>query len=270
MNPVLFSIGNFGVRWYSVLLLVAMALGIYLLKREAGRFGMNWDFIFNLAFWTIVFGILGARIYYVAFNWSEYRGDILSIFKVWEGGLAIHGGLLAGALTLFIYCKKVKANTLKIIDMAIPSVILGQAIGRWGNFFNGEAHGIATSLSKLESLHIPNFIIKGMCINGVYYHPTFLYESIWCFIGFIILFCMRRIRYMKVGTLTGFYLIWYSVGRFFIEHLRTDSLMLGGFRVAQIISIVLFILGIVIIIINKRQSKFENLYNSDKDNNIRF
>lgn len=270
MNPVMFEIFGVSIRWYSFLLLVAMVIALLLLKREAKRFEINWDFIFNLSFWTIIFGILGARLYYVAFNWSLYKDDLLSIIKVWEGGLAIHGGLIAGALTLFIYCKRVKANTLKIIDMALPSVILAQAIGRWGNFFNGEAHGIATSLAKLESMHIPNFIIKGMHINGVYYQPTFLYESIWCLIGFIILLVIRRNKYTKVGTITGTYLIWYSIGRFFIEHLRTDSLMLGGFRVAQIVSIVLFIIGAILIIRNKRQSKFENLYNSDKDNNIRF
>ena len=270
MNPVMFEIFGVSIRWYSFLLLVAMVIALLLLKREAKRFEISWDFIFNLSFWTIIFGILGARLYYVAFNWSLYKDDLLSIIKVWEGGLAIHGGLIAGALTLFIYCKRVKANTLKIIDMALPSVILAQAIGRWGNFFNGEAHGIATSLAKLESMHIPNFIIKGMHINGVYYQPTFLYESIWCLIGFIILLVIRRNKYTKVGTITGTYLIWYSIGRFFIEHLRTDSLMLGGFRVAQIVSIVLFIIGALLIIRNKRQSKFENLYNSDKDNNIRF
>ena len=270
MNPIMFNLFGLEIRWYSFFLLIAMIIGILLLKAEAKRFEMNWDFIFNLAFWTIIFGILGARIYYVAFNWSLYKGDLLSIFKVWEGGLAIHGGLIAGAITLFVYCNKNKANTLKVIDMALPSVIIAQAIGRWGNFFNSEAHGMATSLSRLEELHIPNFIIKGMHINGVYYQPTFLYESIWCLLGFIILIIIRKNKYTKVGTITGTYLIWYSLGRFFIEHLRTDSLMIGGFRVAQIVSIILFALGLVLIIRNKRQSKFENLYNSDKDNNIRF
>lgn len=270
MNPELINIFGLSIRWYSVLILIGAALGIYLLKREANRYGMNWDFVFNLSFWTIIFGIIGARLYYVIFHWAEYRTNLLDIFKIWNGGLAIHGGLIAGAITVYLYCKKVGASTLKIIDMAIPSVIIAQAIGRWGNFFNSEAHGVATSLSKLQSLHIPKFIIDGMNIDGVYYHPTFLYESIWCLLGFIILLIIRRNKYTKVGTITGTYLMWYSTGRFFIEHLRTDSLMLGGFRVAQIISIILFITGLFLIIRNKRQGKFENLYNSDKDNNIRF
>ena len=270
MNPELINLFGLSIRWYSVLILIGAALGIFLLKKEAARFGMNWDFIFNLSFWTIIIGIIGARIYYVIFHWSEYGSDLLSIFKIWNGGLAIHGGLIAGSITAYIYCKQNKANTLKSIDMALPSVIIAQAIGRWGNFFNSEAHGIATSLSKLQSMHIPGFIIRGMKIDGVYYHPTFLYESIFCFIGFIILLFIRRNKYTKVGTVTGTYLMWYSAGRFFIEHLRTDSLMLGGFRVAQIVSIILFLVGLFLIIRNKRQGKFENLYNSDKDNNIRF
>ena len=270
MNPILVNILGLEIRWYSVLILIGAVIAILLLKKEAKRFEMNWDFIFNLSFWTIIFGVIGARLYYVIFNWAQYKNNLLDIFKVWEGGLAIHGGLIFGAITLYVYCKKNKANTLKIIDMALPSVIIAQAIGRWGNFFNSEAHGMATSLSKLQSMHIPSFIIKGMKIDGVYYHPTFLYESIWCLIGFVVLLIIRRNKYTKLGTITGTYLMWYSFGRFFIEHLRTDSLMIGGFRVAQIISIILFIIGLVLIINNKRHGKFENLYNSDKDNNIRF
>lgn len=270
MNPVLFKLFNIEIRWYSVLILVGIIVGAYILKKEARRFDMNWDFVFNLSFWTIIFGIIGARLYYVIFRWSQYENDLLSIFKVWEGGLAIHGGILAGALTVYIYCKKNKANTLKVIDMAMPSVMIAQAIGRWGNFFNSEAYGGIVSLSHLEKLHIPKFIIDGMYIEGVYRQPTFLYESIWCIIGFIIILFIRRNKYVKLGTITGFYLMWYSTGRFFIEHMRNDSLMLGGFRVAQIISIILFALGAFLIIRNKRMGKFENLYNSDKNNNVRF
>lgn len=270
MNPVMFKIGSVGIRWYSVLILIGVLVGEYVLKKEAKRFSMNWDFIFNLSFWTIIFGIIGARIYYVIFNWSQYENNLLDIFKIWEGGLAIHGGILVGAITVYFYCKKARANTLKILDMAIPSVIIAQAIGRWGNFFNSEAYGKVVSLAHLEKLHLPRFIIDGMYIDGVYRQPTFLYESIWCLIGFFILLYIRRNKYTKIGTITGTYLIWYSTGRFFIESMRTDSLMLGGFRVAQIISIILFALGLVLIIRNKRQGKFENLYNSDKDNNVRF
>lgn len=270
MNPIMFKIFGFGIRWYSALILAGAIIGVLILKKEARRFNMNWDFIFNLSFWTIIFGILGARLYYVIFNWNQYENNLLSIFKVWEGGLAIHGGIIAGAITVYFYCKKAKANTLKIIDMALPSVMIAQAIGRWGNFFNSEAYGGVTTLSHLEKLHIPKFVIDGMYIDGVYRQPTFFYESIWCLLGFIVLLIIRRNKYTKVGTLTGVYLMWYSFGRFFIERMRTDSLMIGGFKAAQVISIILFILGAALVIRGRRQGKFENLYNSDKDNNIRF
>ena len=270
MSPVMFNLFGLEIRWYSFFILTGVILGVYLLKKEAHRFNMNWDFVFNLSFWTIIFGILGARLYYVIFNWNQYSNHLLDIFKVWEGGLAIHGGIIAGAITCYVYCKRAKANTLKIIDMALPSVIIAQAIGRWGNFFNQEAYGGVTSLQKLQNMHLPNFIINGMNIDGVYRQPTFLYESIWCLLGFIVLLIIRRNKYTKIGTITGTYLMWYSAGRFFIEHMRTDSLMLGGFRVAQIVSIILFIVGAVLVLRNKKHGKFENLYNSDKDNNIRF
>ena len=270
MNPVMFSLFGLQVRWYSVFILVGIIVGMLLLKKEAKRFSMNWDFVFNLSFWTVIFGILGARLYYVIFNFNQYENNLLDIFKIWEGGLAIHGGIIAGGITVYFYCKKHKANTLKIIDMALPSLIIAQAIGRWGNFFNSEAYGGVTSFDKLQSMHIPRFIIDGMKIDGVYRQPTFLYESIWCLLGFILLLVIRRNKYTKVGTITGTYLMWYSFGRFFIEHMRTDSLMIGGFRVAQILSIILFVVGAYLVIRNHKYSKFENLYNSDKDNNVRF
>ena len=119
MNPELINIFGLSIRWYSVLILIGAALGIFLLKQEARRFEIDWDFIFNLSFWTIIFGIIGARLYYVIFHWAEYRSELLSILKIWNGGLAIHGGLIAGAITVFVYCKRLKANTLKIIDMAL-------------------------------------------------------------------------------------------------------------------------------------------------------
>ena len=137
------------------------------------------DFIFNMAFWAIIIGFIGARIYYVAFNWNMYASNPISILEVWQGGLAIHGGLIFGVLSIYLYCKKFDVNFVKILDMAVPSVLIGQAIGRWGNFFNMEAHGGMVSRMVLESLHIPNFIIEGMNINGVYYTPSFLYESLW-------------------------------------------------------------------------------------------
>lgn len=246
MDPEIFSIGNFSVRWYSVLILVGIIVAFILAEREGKKFDLPKDIIFDLGFWIVIFGIVGARLYYVIFNFDLYKNNLLGIFQVWNGGLAIHGGIIAGLITLLIYCKLKKVNPFRMTDIIVPSLILAQAIGRWGNFFNSEAHGPATALTNLQNLHIPNFIIEGMQINGIYYHPTFLYESLWCLMGFIVLLLVRKFyKYLKTGQLTCVYLMWYSVGRLFIESLRTDSLMLGNFKVAQLVSIVMFIVGLV-------------------------
>ena len=270
-NPVIFTIGKFDVRWYSVFILLGVIVGISLFEKEGTKHAINKDFLFNMAFWTIIFGIIGARIYYVIFNIHLYKDDIWSIFKIWEGGLAIHGAIITGFITIAFYCFKYKFPLLKLLDMVVPSLIIGQAIGRWGNFFNGEAHGMQTTLEFFKKLHIPSFIIKGMEINGVYYEPTFLYESIICLIGFLIIILMRRFnKYLKVGALTSFYLMWYSLCRFFIEWRRTDSLMLGGFKTAQVISIVLFVIGFILFIVKARKSKYEDLYSEDYNQKIQF
>ncbi len=270
MDPVMFRIGNFEIKWYSFLLLIGVLIGIFLLMREGKKQNYPRDFLFNLCFWVIIFGFIGARAYYVIFHWSEYAQDPISILKIWEGGLAIHGGLLAGFLTLTFYCRKYNVRTLKICDMAVVGLILAQAIGRWGNFFNMEAHGEAVLRSTLEAWHIPDFIIRGMQINGVYYQPTFFYESLWCLLGFVLLFFIRHYKYLKVGGLTCLYLCWYSAGRFFIESMRTDSLMLGGFKVAQIVSLVLFVIGILGLMIQSRKGKFEDLYREPNHETIHF
>lgn len=270
MNKVIFSIFGFDIRWYSVILLVAIVLGIGLLIKEGRKYGYSKDFLFNLSFWTIIFSFIGARLYYVLFNYKLYINDPLSIFKIWEGGLAIHGGITFGFITLAIYCKKYNARILKITDMASIPLLLGQAIGRWGNFFNNEAHGGITSLSSLQDKHIPDFIINGMNINGVYYEPTFFYESLWCLLGVLILLILRKYKYLKVGGLTGAYMIWYGVGRFFIESMRTDSLMFQGFKIAQIVSVLLVFLGIIIILAINKKSKFEDLYTDSNGSNITF
>lgn len=270
MDPVFLKIGNFEIKWYSILILLGVIIGYYLLQKEAKKYNYPQDFIFNMFFWIMIFGFIGARLYYVVFNWSLYRADPLSIFKIWEGGLAIHGGLLFGFITAVFYCRRYHANLFKITDMASISVLLGQAIGRWGNFFNGEAHGMETTITTLQNLHIPTFIIEGMYINGHYYHPTFLYESLWCFIGVIILFVVRHYKYLKVGQLTCIYLMWYSFGRFFIESMRTDSLMLGGFKVAQIVSAILFLIGMLVFMVLSRKGKFEDLYTEPNHEEVDF
>jgi len=264
MDDTLITLGNFEIKCYSLFLLFAVMIGIYLLMREGSKHDISKEFMFDLAFFAIVFGFIGARIYFVIFNYSLYVSDPISIFKTWEGGLAIHGGLIAGALTIYFYCKKHKMNFLKIYDIAVIPVLLGQAIGRWGNFFNSEAHGMATTLEHLQNLHIPNFIIEGMYIKGVYYHPTFFYEFIWCILGVIVLYLLRKKKFLKVGQLTAVYLAWYGVGRLFIESMRTDSLMFLGFRVAQLVSIGMIIAGIILFIYLNQKGKYENLYHKEK------
>lgn len=270
MNPIALQIGPFSIKWYSLMILLGVIAGIGLLLKEGKKYNYPKDFLFNLCFWAIIFGFIGARIYYVLFNFDIYKNDPVSIFKIWEGGLAIHGGLIAGFMTMYLYCKKYNVRLLKITDMAVPGILLAQSIGRWGNFFNMEAHGGAVLRSTLENLHLPEFIINGMNINGVYYHPTFFYESLWCLLGFIIFILLRHYKYLKVGSLTFSYLCFYSVGRFVIEALRTDSLMIGGFKVAQVLSIILFIIGIIGLMLETRKGKFEDLYSEPNHEEIRY
>lgn len=267
MNPVAINLGFVTIYWYSILLFVAFLIGGTLALREAKKWKISEDFMINLFFYLIIFSILGARIYYVLFNMEYYSGNILSIFKTWEGGLAIHGGMIAGLLVVIFYTKKYKVNTVRVLDILVVSLILGQAIGRWGNFFNGEAHGAITTLETLQAWKVPQFIIDNMFINGNYYIPTFLIESIWCFIGFIILLIIRNNRYVKIGQTTAVYLVWYGIGRFFIEGMRTDSLMFGPIRVAQLVSIIMIIVGIVLFIKIRKGSIFDNQYHDIKNTN---
>ena len=271
MNPILFQIGGLEIRWYSLFILLAIFFGYELAEWEAKKYDISKDFMFNMTFASIIAGLIGARLYYVIFNFELYSHDILSIFKFWEGGLAIHGGIIAGVITAYIYAKRYNVKFIKLMDIAVVSLLLAQAIGRWGNFFNSEAHGPATTLAILKNHRIiPGFVINGMNINGVYYEPCFYYEFLWCVIGFIIMLIIRRNKKLKLGTLTAFYLMWYSFGRFIIEGMRTDSLMLGGFKMAQIISVIAFVVGLVMIMIISRKSPFEDLYHDTKGDEVKF
>lgn len=250
MNPEMFSIGAFSVRWYSFLILVGIFLGLIIATFEEKRKGFPKDFVIDLSFWLILAGIVGARMYYVLFNLDYYLKAPLQVFATWNGGLAIHGGIIGGLIALIIFCKKKNIEIIKACDLAVPSLIIAQAIGRWGNFFNSEAHGPLTTLAYLKDMNIPDFVIKGMHINGNYYIPTFYYESLWCILGFIILMVLRYIlKKHNKGILTSIYLIWYGIGRVYIESLRTDSLMLGNIKIAQLVSILSIVIGLVMLII---------------------
>lgn len=265
MRRILFDFGIIKIYWYSVILFMAIYIGGSLALKEAKKWKIPEDFMINFFFFLFPLSMIGARAYFVAFNWAKYSQNIIDIFKVWEGGLAIHGGIIVGIIWTIIYSKKYGVNTLRLMDIAVVSLLIGQAIGRWGNFFNGEAHGPATTYEFLKGIFIPEFIIDGMKIDGIYRQPTFLYESLWCFIGFIAILFIRRYRYIKIGQITSFYLMWYGLGRFFIESLREDSLKLNNFKVAQIVSAYMFVVGLIMFFVSNRGSRFENQYN-DKEN----
>ncbi len=248
MNPVIINLGIIEIRWYSVLILLGFILGYYLVINRCKQQNIDKTLISDLCFYLIIVSILGARIYYCIFEWKYYINNPIDIIKIWEGGLAIHGGVIAGVIFIYFYTKKKKLEFLKLLDIFAPSLVLGQAIGRWGNFFNGEAYGPITTFENLKNLHIPRFIIDGMYIGGNYHVPTFFYESIGCLIIFIILIILRNKKSTKIGIITSIYFILYGLVRFFIEGLRTDSLMLFNIKVAQLISIFMILIGIYIII----------------------
>lgn len=264
MNRVFLDLGFIKIYYYTIFIFFAIISACLLIFKEAKKQNIGKDFLINTIYYVIILGIIGARAYYVLFEWSYYVKNPLEIFAVWSGGLAIHGGIIAGLLFIIYYCRKNKISSLKFLDIVVVGLILAQAIGRWGNFFNQEAYGALTTKQELMNLHLPTFIINGMYINGNYYQPTFLYESLFDFIGFLMLFFIRFYPYLKVGFLTGFYLIWYGVSRFFIEGMRSDSLMLGNFKMAQIISIIMIICGIYLCFIkNIQKRKLENLYHKE-------
>ncbi|HDE3983776.1 TPA: prolipoprotein diacylglyceryl transferase [Staphylococcus aureus] len=247
IDPVAFNLGPLSVRWYGIIIAVGILLGYFVAQRALVKAGLHKDTLVDIIFYSALFGFIAARIYFVIFQWPYYAENPGEIIKIWHGGIAIHGGLIGGFIAGVIVCKVKNLNPFQIGDIVVPSIILAQGIGRWGNFMNHEAHGGPVSRAFLEQLHLPNFIIENMYINGQYYHPTFLYESIWDVAGFIILVNIRK--HLKLGETFFLYLTWYSIGRFFIEGLRTDSLMLtSNIRVAQLVSILLILISISLIV----------------------
>lgn len=259
MNRVAFNIFGFNVYYYSLCILLGVIVAYILITREGKKQGLQKEFISDLIFYTLIIGILGARVYYCVFNLDYYLANPSEILKIYNGGLAIHGGVIAGLIFVYFYTKKKNVSFIKILDIVAPAVIIAQSFGRWGNFFNQEAHGGITTYQKLKNMHIPEFIINGMHIEGKYYYPTFFFESIWCLIGFIILMIARKNKNLRKGFQIGFYFIWYGIGRFFIEALRTDSLMFFGLKIAQIVSLIGIIIGIIIIVTNRNKKYYNEM-----------
>ncbi|KGX83720.1 prolipoprotein diacylglyceryl transferase [Pontibacillus marinus] len=267
LSRVFLELGPFTIYWYGVIIATGAYLGLWLAMRESQRLGLKKDIFVDLVVFAIPAAIICARIYYVIFEWDRYKnGSLIDIFAIWEGGIAIHGALIGAVITALIFAKVRNISFWQLADIAAPSIILGQAIGRWGNFMNQEAHGYAVSEEFFNNYmqYLPDFIVQQMCIDGIMYHPTFLYESLWNILGFVFLLILRRFNPRR-GELFLSYVIWYSFGRYFIEAMRTDSLyIIANLRTAQVISIVLIILAAGLIMYRRIKNKANVHYDGTK------
>lgn len=272
----------FAWQKYSLMIMIGLIVAILLGLREGKKLGILADDILDGVLIIVPLSILGTRLWYVAFEfgnlyWPVFQEDgfiagIIGVFNLTDGGLAIHGGFITAFISAYFFTKIKGINLFSAFDIMAPGFLIAQAFGRWGNFFNQEAHGgviggtenglaiesLDTQRAFLsETLHLPDFITNQMYLNGPdglnYYHPTFLYESLWNITGFIIMLILRRTKLIRRGDLLPFYLIWYSVGRFFIEGMRTDSLYIGntGLRTAQVISIIMILGGVALIALTR-------------------
>lgn len=246
-GPILVKLGPLTVRWYGLLIATAVLVGVTLSQYLAKRRHINPDLLGDLAIWLVIGAIPAARLYYVLFEWSEYAQHPERIIAIWQGGIAIHGAILGGIVATLIFSRLKQVSFWQLADLVAPSLILGQALGRWGNFFNSEAFGRPTDLPW--KLFIPPDRRPPEYANFAYFHPTFLYESLWDLMvfGLLLTLFFRGLKgqpRLKVGTLSMVYLVTYSLGRLWIEGLRTDSLMLGPLRIAQVVSLVEISLGL--------------------------
>lgn len=256
VSPIIFTLGPFEVRWYGLFIALGIVIAYLIGRKLAKREGIDEDYFIELVFLGIIFGIIGARIYYVLFNLSYYLKDPIEIVKIWSGGLAIHGAIFSALLVGFIYVKLRKKANMKFFQMTdIFTAVLpfAQALGRWGNFMNYEAYGKPTELPWKMFVPLANRM-PGYS-QYEYFHPTFLYESLWDFLvfGVLILFFMKGRK--NYGEVTGLYMIIYSTGRFFIEALRLDSLYIGELRTAQVVSVILIATGLVIFILARSKGE---------------
>lgn len=260
-DGVLFRIGSLSVRWYAAMIALGMILAAIYGFRMMKRYKVNEDKFLNAIIGGVIGGIVGARLYYVAFSWETYADNPLSILYIWEGGLAIYGGIIGALLVGGIIAKIQKLCVRDCFDIASMGFLIGQCLGRWGNFFNREAFGGNTTLPwGMTSFKIQNELayLKSTGVDvdpALPVHPTFLYESLWCIVGFVLIHFLIAKRRTFKGQVFLSYCIWYGVGRTIFEGLRTDSLMIGSFRVSQLLSIALVVAGIVLYIIGLARSK---------------
>jgi phosphatidylglycerol:prolipoprotein diacylglycerol transferase len=245
-GPILIQLGPISLRWYGLLIATAVLIGVGLSSRLARLRKLDPTLVGDLIVWVVLGAIPMARLYYVAFEWSQYARDPAEIFAIWNGGIAIHGAIIGGLIATWLFCRVRRVSFWQVVDILSPSLILGQAIGRWGNFFNSEAFGGPTNLPW--KLYIPPERRPPLLVNFEYFHPTFLYESLWNLGVFALLLSLfwwgyRRPGRLKPGTLLFVYCIAYSLGRLWIEGLRMDSLMWGPLRIAQVVSLGAIALG---------------------------
>lgn len=260
VSPIAFKIGSFEIRWYALCIMLGFLLAIIYCLVQCKKQNIESDTIIDLAIIAMVFGLIGARIYYVLFRIKDYIKDPLSIFKIWNGGLGIYGGIILVVVVAFFYCRKKKLPFLKLADIAAPAILIGQACGRWGNFFNQEAFGVNTDLpwgmtGNLVAENIRNEASEVEKLFGITLdshkavHPTFLYESLWCALGILVLWLVYVKAKKFDGEIILLYCAWYGFGRMFIEGLRTDSLILfANIRVSQLVAFVTFVASLSLII----------------------
>jgi phosphatidylglycerol:prolipoprotein diacylglycerol transferase len=244
INREAFEIFGLGVYWYGIIIAFGFALSAFLAMRDSKKFDIKSNDIIDLLLISLPAAIIGARLYYVIFSWSDYKNNLLDIFNIHQGGLAIYGGVIAALIAAFVFAKKRKIGVLKLFDFTIPYLALGQAIGRWGNFVNQEAHGVTTNLPWRMEIYDP------ITMHQISVHPTFLYESLWDFALFIFLIWFRKRKKMS-GEVFILYLAIYGLGRCLIEGLRTDSLYLGSIRVSQLLAGICFIVFLTIFIVRR-------------------
>lgn len=259
INPIAFEIGSISVAWYGIIIATGIVLAFIVVQREMVKRGMGPDFLTDLLIWAIPIAIVSARIYYVAFSWDYYKDNPGQIIQIWNGGIAIHGALIGSFITAYVFTKVRGVSFWKTVDIAAPGLLIGQIIGRWGNFMNQEAHGGPVSENFMNTTIIPDWIMNQMTIEGVTYHPTFLYESLWNLVGLVVILLLRRVS-IKRGEMFLFYLTWYSVGRYFIEGMRTDSLYGGALRAAQVVSIITIIVAIIFFVVRRYVQKVDETY----------
>ncbi|HEY4567781.1 prolipoprotein diacylglyceryl transferase [Planococcaceae bacterium Storch 2/2-2] len=258
-DPVLVQLGPFSIRWYGAIIATGIVLGYLVAQKEAVRQGLHEETLTDLLLWAIPISIISARIYYVIFEWHRYADQPIRALYIWEGGIAIHGALIGAFATGYVFAKRRGLSFWKLADIVAPSILIGQILGRWGNFMNQEAHGGPVSETFLQQTIIPDWIMNQMTIDGVTYHPTFLYESMWNVVGLIILLLIRR-RFLLRGEAFLFYLTWYSIGRFFIEGMRTDSLIVGLLKTAQMVSVLTIVVAVGLFIYRRFVMKVTERY----------